>query len=415
MPLTGDHHRGEDGVAGEGRRLRAAGDHQRDDQRHLDHGDGDGEHQRPERLTDPVGHHLGVVHGGEHRRGEDQRHERDRQRAERPSPRQRRAPRRPRPVRRSTRRERTGVSWQPWPQPFQTAPVRRSSVARRRTATHGGTLVAAAAIVQAPASPARHNAVSRGRSGPPGRCGTCQRGRVGAAAPRSRRTGGRAPPPPAPARSTPWPSADGPRTARARPPPRAGPRRRPAASGSQVKWNATLSRSWAGLIQRSSAAMVRISLLCTTGATRGASVRRARQASRAASRGHEVLRLQLVTAAGGELDAEVLRAARATAPARLPAAVQFTGRHARCHVARPVGQAAAHPAGPGGPGCGRVVDPVLQPRLVQLGPGPGAEQADAVGGGEDLVEVAVELGLGQVVVDHLPHVEGRHHVAGSGS
>ena len=34
--------------------------------------------------------------------------------------------------------------------------------------------------------------VSGGRSGPPGRCGTCPRGRVGAEAPRSRRTGGRA-------------------------------------------------------------------------------------------------------------------------------------------------------------------------------------------------------------------------------
>ena len=43
--------------------LRAAGDHQRDDQRDLDDRDRDGEHQRAERLADPVGDHLGVVHG----------------------------------------------------------------------------------------------------------------------------------------------------------------------------------------------------------------------------------------------------------------------------------------------------------------------------------------------------------------
>ena len=48
----------------------AAGDHQGDDQRHLDDGDGDGEHQRPERLADPVSDHLGVVDGGEHGPGQ---------------------------------------------------------------------------------------------------------------------------------------------------------------------------------------------------------------------------------------------------------------------------------------------------------------------------------------------------------
>ena len=50
-PVDRDHDRGEDGVAREGRRLRATGDRQREDQRHLDHGDGHGEDQRPERLT----------------------------------------------------------------------------------------------------------------------------------------------------------------------------------------------------------------------------------------------------------------------------------------------------------------------------------------------------------------------------
>ena len=45
--------------------LSAAADHQRDDQRDLDDRDRDGEHQRAERLTDPVRDHLGVVHGGQ--------------------------------------------------------------------------------------------------------------------------------------------------------------------------------------------------------------------------------------------------------------------------------------------------------------------------------------------------------------
>ena len=51
----------------------AAPEHHRDDQRHLDHRHGDGEHQRAERLADPVGHHLGVVDGREHGRDQDHR------------------------------------------------------------------------------------------------------------------------------------------------------------------------------------------------------------------------------------------------------------------------------------------------------------------------------------------------------
>ena len=47
----------------------------------LDDGDRDREHQRAERLADPVGDDLGVVHRGEHRAGQEA------------------APRRPRPAR----------------------------------------------------------------------------------------------------------------------------------------------------------------------------------------------------------------------------------------------------------------------------------------------------------------------------
>ena len=70
--VAGDHHGREHGVARERRGLVAAGDHERDDQRHLDHGDRDREHERPERLADPVRHHLGVVDGGQHGPGQQQ-------------------------------------------------------------------------------------------------------------------------------------------------------------------------------------------------------------------------------------------------------------------------------------------------------------------------------------------------------
>ena len=57
-------------------------DHQRHDQRDLDHGDRDRQHQRAERLADPVGDDLGVVHRGEHGPGEDQRDEGHEERSE---------------------------------------------------------------------------------------------------------------------------------------------------------------------------------------------------------------------------------------------------------------------------------------------------------------------------------------------
>ena len=61
-----DHHGREHRVAGERSSGRAAGEHERDDERHLDHGDRERQHQRAEGFADPVGDHLGVVHGGEH-------------------------------------------------------------------------------------------------------------------------------------------------------------------------------------------------------------------------------------------------------------------------------------------------------------------------------------------------------------
>jgi hypothetical protein len=45
---------------------RAAGQHQRDDERDLDHGDGDREHHRAERLAHAVRDDLRVVNGRQH-------------------------------------------------------------------------------------------------------------------------------------------------------------------------------------------------------------------------------------------------------------------------------------------------------------------------------------------------------------
>ena len=71
--VADDHHRREDRIARQGRLFRAAGEHDRDDQRDLDHGDGNREHQRAERLAGAVSDDLGVMH-----RGEDRADQRDR-------------------------------------------------------------------------------------------------------------------------------------------------------------------------------------------------------------------------------------------------------------------------------------------------------------------------------------------------
>src|SRR5262249_17974062 len=59
-----------------------------------------------------------------------------------------------------------------------------------------------------------------------------------------------------------------------------------------------------------------------------------------------------------------------------------------------------------------VAGPVLEPYLVVVGALPAGEHAHAVGGGEDLVEVAVQLAGGQVLVDVLADLEVRHEVEG---
>jgi hypothetical protein len=75
-----DHHGCEHCVAGERDGGRAPGDHERDDERHLDHSDRECQHQGAEGFADSMGDHLGVVHGREHA-GDQAGTERDRKEA----------------------------------------------------------------------------------------------------------------------------------------------------------------------------------------------------------------------------------------------------------------------------------------------------------------------------------------------
>jgi hypothetical protein len=66
-----DHDSGKDRIACQCGFLRRSGNHDGDDQRHLDHGHGNSQDQRAERLARAMGHDLGVVYGGEHSGDED--------------------------------------------------------------------------------------------------------------------------------------------------------------------------------------------------------------------------------------------------------------------------------------------------------------------------------------------------------
>ena len=65
-----------------------AGDHQRDDERHLDHRDRHSEHQRPVRLADTVSDDLRMMNRGEHRAREQRGDDPDDWRRKSPAPRQ---------------------------------------------------------------------------------------------------------------------------------------------------------------------------------------------------------------------------------------------------------------------------------------------------------------------------------------
>ena len=77
-----DHDRGEHGFARQRGGLFAADQHQGYDQRHLDHGDGDREDQRAERLADPQRDHLCMVDRGDDCTEEGEYHARHRERAQ---------------------------------------------------------------------------------------------------------------------------------------------------------------------------------------------------------------------------------------------------------------------------------------------------------------------------------------------
>ncbi len=75
-PAGDDEHGGIDGVAGERGGLGGiGGQHHRHDERHLDDGHGQREHQRAEGLAHPMRHHLRMMHRGDHRPDECERAE----------------------------------------------------------------------------------------------------------------------------------------------------------------------------------------------------------------------------------------------------------------------------------------------------------------------------------------------------
>ena len=64
----------------------ATGKHHRDDQSHLDHGDGDSQDQRPVGLTHSERHHFGVMHRRQHRDDQRHRYDDDQHPGRRPTP-----------------------------------------------------------------------------------------------------------------------------------------------------------------------------------------------------------------------------------------------------------------------------------------------------------------------------------------
>ena len=78
------HHCGEHGIPRQRAAAVPGGQHHRNDQRDLDHRDGDGEHDRAERLAHPQRDDFGVMHGSEHGGQQQQRQPGSAPRARRP-------------------------------------------------------------------------------------------------------------------------------------------------------------------------------------------------------------------------------------------------------------------------------------------------------------------------------------------
>ena len=164
---------------------------------------------------------------------------------------------------------------------------------------------------------------------------------------------------------------------------------------------ASESCSYAGLSHRSSAATVRSSDTCSTGATRGAHRLHGVQRGDRVPARHEVLGLQLGAAARRVVEPEV-RQPLVPRPGHAELLGAAGRRHARHRVQRLGRGRRAEPAGSSAGA--RVVGAPLHPDLVDDVPAPGGEQADAVAGGEDLVEVGGQPPDREVLVDGLRHV-----------
>jgi hypothetical protein len=73
--VEGDHQRREDGVSRIAARTGSTADHQHHDEADLDDGHRHGQREGSERLSHPVRHHLGMVHGGDHPSDERESHQ----------------------------------------------------------------------------------------------------------------------------------------------------------------------------------------------------------------------------------------------------------------------------------------------------------------------------------------------------
>ena len=169
-----------------------------------------------------------------------------------------------------------------------------------------------------------------------------------------------------------------------------------------------MSCRYAGLSHSSSAATVRISQICSTGGDALADLLQRVQGGDGLPGGEQVLGLQLVARARGELGLEVRQPLEPGAGlAELRGAV--AGRLAGHRVPRGRGGRGGEPRLVRD-GRGPVLGQALDPELGEAGSAPVGEHAHAVAAGHDRGEVVVQHVQRQAFVDPLADLEGRHHV-----
>ena len=177
----------------------------------------------------------------------------------------------------------------------------------------------------------------------------------------------------------------------ARGPPRSSGRiaRTAGQSGRQVKWKATESRRYAGLSQRSSAAIVRISLTNTSGASRSRSVSSAANAATACSR---ATKNSLWSSSPwlGVWSSRKCGSRSSQGPGTPSCSVHASGDRSRSGWRGTVASRAPNSSGWAVLTAAIAADAPLAPDLVDDRAAPLREQADAVARRRQLVEVVAQ-------------------------